>query len=519
MPSATPAAQYLRMSSEEQRYSLVNQAAAIGEFAEAHGFTVVKTYSDAGRSGLTLASRLGLRQLLSDISSGQCSYRAVLVYDVSRWGRFQDPDESAHYEFLCKSAGVSLHYCSETFDNDCSLENTLMKALKRSMAAMFSRELGKQVYTSKRTIAAAGFSVGGRTPFGFRRQIVSVDKNRCYVLEAGERKYLKSERIILVRGPKDEVSCVREIFRNVLKKRMTAREISRNLNANGRKRRNRRWTQELVHHVLTNPVYAGVNTWGRTSRRLASPLTNVASSSWVLVPNAFTPIVSKYEFKRAQELLQVESGRIFWTRARILEAAKNILRARGKLSLGLFDSTPGCPNAETVRRGGGFAEICRAVGYELPGRFHSASIGITQAWRLHREILLRIAKQVPGEFSITKGAWPRLLLNSETSVSLLVCRRLRDCRNAPRWRLTPRLRDSELTTIVCLLDSANAGPASFFIFPRIPFSGRHQFEIDDPWLKTGDRVENDAELYSRITRSVSPTRRENWLSRKSIAVD
>jgi hypothetical protein len=25
------------------------------------------------------------------------------VYDVSRWGRFQDPDEAAHYEFLCKA--------------------------------------------------------------------------------------------------------------------------------------------------------------------------------------------------------------------------------------------------------------------------------------------------------------------------------------------------------------------------------------------------------------------------------
>jgi hypothetical protein len=31
----------------------------------------------------------------------------------SRWGRFQDADESAHYEFLCKSAGIPVHYCAE----------------------------------------------------------------------------------------------------------------------------------------------------------------------------------------------------------------------------------------------------------------------------------------------------------------------------------------------------------------------------------------------------------------------
>ena len=39
---------------------------------------------------------------------------AILVYYVSRWGSFQDTDESAHYEFACKSAGVPVHYCAET---------------------------------------------------------------------------------------------------------------------------------------------------------------------------------------------------------------------------------------------------------------------------------------------------------------------------------------------------------------------------------------------------------------------
>jgi DNA invertase Pin-like site-specific DNA recombinase len=37
----------------------------------------------------------------------------VLVYDVSRWGRFQDIDESAHYEFVCKQAGIKVAYCAE----------------------------------------------------------------------------------------------------------------------------------------------------------------------------------------------------------------------------------------------------------------------------------------------------------------------------------------------------------------------------------------------------------------------
>jgi hypothetical protein len=45
-----------------------------------------------------------LQQLLKDVTEGKGDYRAILAYDVGRWGRFQDADESAHYEYVCKSA-------------------------------------------------------------------------------------------------------------------------------------------------------------------------------------------------------------------------------------------------------------------------------------------------------------------------------------------------------------------------------------------------------------------------------
>ncbi len=83
-----PAAQYLRMSTENQQYSRENQADAIAEYAQEHGFTVVKTYSDAAKSGLRLKNRTGLKQLLKEVVDGQVNFRAVLVYDVSRWGPY-----------------------------------------------------------------------------------------------------------------------------------------------------------------------------------------------------------------------------------------------------------------------------------------------------------------------------------------------------------------------------------------------------------------------------------------------
>jgi DNA invertase Pin-like site-specific DNA recombinase len=95
-----PAAQYLRMSTEHQQYSLVNQAAKIQEYADEHNFHVVKTYTDSGRSGVLLKNRIALSSLLSDVLSHRSDFKVVLVYDVNRWGRFQDADEAAYYEFL-----------------------------------------------------------------------------------------------------------------------------------------------------------------------------------------------------------------------------------------------------------------------------------------------------------------------------------------------------------------------------------------------------------------------------------
>ena len=102
-----PAAQYLRRSTEHQQYSLENQSRAIEAYATMHGYSIVKTYSDSGRSGLVLRNRFALQRLIRDVVQGNANYRTVLVFDVSRWGRFQDTDEAACYEFLCRSAGVA----------------------------------------------------------------------------------------------------------------------------------------------------------------------------------------------------------------------------------------------------------------------------------------------------------------------------------------------------------------------------------------------------------------------------
>jgi len=83
------------MSTDLQKYSTENQLETIRRYAAQRDYTIVRTFEDSGRSGLTISNRDGLQSLMQEVESGTANFQAILVYDVSRWGRFQDADEGA----------------------------------------------------------------------------------------------------------------------------------------------------------------------------------------------------------------------------------------------------------------------------------------------------------------------------------------------------------------------------------------------------------------------------------------
>ena len=66
---AVQGAEYVRMSTEHQQYSTLNQVARIREYAAQRGIEVVRTYADEGKSGLRIAGRHALQQLIQDVES------------------------------------------------------------------------------------------------------------------------------------------------------------------------------------------------------------------------------------------------------------------------------------------------------------------------------------------------------------------------------------------------------------------------------------------------------------------
>jgi DNA invertase Pin-like site-specific DNA recombinase len=339
------AAQYVRMSTEHQQYSIENQIAAIRQYADSHGFEVAQTYSDAGRSGIDLKRRSGLRQLLDDIISGSANFVAVLVYDVSRWGRFQDTDESAHYEFLCKQSGIRVHYCAEPFSNDDSLLSSLCKALKRSMAGEFSRELGVKVFAGQRHLTELGYKMGGPPGYGLRRILLSIDGSPERELGPGERKYLSTQHVVFAPGPAPEIAVVRRIFGMYLDDDLTLAEIADVLNGEGLLRHDGSpWRPRNVRPILTDPKYAGCAVFGRSTKKLHSRTRPIPKEQWIIRPNSFAQVVPLEFVHRAQRKL---SSR-YLSDAGLLDSIRAYVQKHGTIAKSRMRPANNLPSDQTI---------------------------------------------------------------------------------------------------------------------------------------------------------------------------
>lgn len=487
-----PAVQYLRMSTEHQQYSLENQSDAIKKYADQHGFDVVRTYLDEARSGVILKQRPGLKELLQDVVTGRHKCRAILVYDVSRWGRFQDTDESAHYEFLCKSAGVPVHYCAETFANDGSFPNLIMKAVKRMMAGEYSRELGVKIVAGQKRLTLLGFKQGGEAGYGLRRMLVSPTGDRKQELAPGERKSIATDRVILVPGPSDEVKIVRDIYRMLIAENRSLSAIARKLNADGVPRAGcLRWDHYAIGQILTNPKYTGCSVFGRTTSRLYTPIRKLPRSEWTVKPGAFEPIIDARTFAEAQNAY----GRQHYPRTdkELLDELRRVLVSEGKLSISILKNAPGAPSWGAYRhRFGSLRKAYRKIGYRYPAERDKvdARLRITT---LREGLLSRIARAFPGEVSIFRRSGryrSQLQLSNGLIVSVLLARFFLTEKKKHRWTVDTIRHERPFVTLLARLAKGNRRFLDFYIFPKVEPHGKVAISSTNAWFKKGTRLHN-----------------------------
>jgi DNA invertase Pin-like site-specific DNA recombinase len=500
-PSAIPAAQYLRVSTERQEYSLQNQTQAISRYAEQNGFVIVQTYSDPAVSGILLRHRRGLQRLIQDVVQGQAAYKAILVYDVSRWGRFQDTDESAHYEFLCKHAGVPVHYCAEPFPNDDALSSMIMKAIKRVMAGEYVRELGEKVFRGQTRGATQGFRQGGAAGYALRRQLISADGRRKQILTTGERKSIATDRVILVRGPASEVRCVREIYRLFIKKRMTYAAIARELNRRKTKYVERsKWSVRAIQTILTHPKYIGSNVYGRYTQRLYTPLKAKARSEWTICPAAFEPLIDARTFQKAQEIIQRTQRFRPLDRSdrQLLNDLRSVLAKNGRITVELLKKYSKIPSAQTYRtRFGSLSDAYRLIGYR--GFWRAGWLEARRRiQKLRNDLMNRILELNPTRVSVetrSGGYRSRLVFEEGPAVSISVCRPVYLGENK-YWLFAPRGDECHLLTLVARLNPTFDAFEDMFLIPPLDRAKAVYLRKADSRLREGIKLRNLEQFWS-----------------------
>lgn len=486
-----PAAQYLRMSTEHQQYSLDNQGDAIARYANEHGFTIDRTYSDAAKSGLRIKNRPGLKQLLKDVVGGHSGFRAVLVYDVSRWGRFQDVDESAHYEYLCKSSGVPVHYCAEVFTNDNSVAGTIMKALKRTMAGEYSRDMSVKIRAGLFRLAKLGYVQGGRTAYALRRQLVDSEGRPKQILADGERKSIITEHVILVPGTPDEIAVVQRIFHEFVHGCRSVSSIARRLNEDRIPfLKNGKWSVTTVLHVLERPQYAGIQVWGRTTAFLSGPVKPVPRDQWAVCPGAFKPIVSRELFDEAQAALANMSWRL--TEEEFLARARTVLKLHGKLDGRIIQNSRLCPgHCAYANRFGGLLGLYARLGYNTP-ELAAQATSKQRTMLIRREIINKFLEAFPGRIVEFKPNPKRrsLLKCPQTGrlISLVFARYRPTDTGQIRWLIRIPNDARRRMTLVAALDAANQSVSELRLFPRIAYGGS-SIHVTREWLQRGVRLD------------------------------
>ncbi|MCC6363038.1 MAG: recombinase family protein [Bryobacterales bacterium] len=477
------AAEYARMSTEHQQYSIENQSDAIRQYAAKRGMIIVRTYADSGKSGLRIDGREALQQLIRDVEHGKADFEVILVYDVSRWGRFQDADESAYYEYICRRAGIGVHYCAEQFDNDGSPVATIVKGVKRAMAGEYSRELSAKVFAGQCRLIELGYRQGGAPGLGLRRMLLDQAGNQKGVLTHREQKSIQTDRVVLVPGPPEEVEVVNRVYRMFVEESRVESEIARALNAEGiRTDLGREWTRGSIHQMLTNPKYAGDNVYNRVSFKLKKKRVVNPPDMWIRRNGAYEAIVDPSLFYMAQGILRERNRR--FSDAEMLDRLKSLWEKEGRLSGFLIDECEGMPASTAYRSR--FKSLVRA--YRLVGYTPERDYAFLETNQRLRAMYPGVVADVTGKIEALGAHIERdtatdiLKINREFTASLVIARCRFTGAGSLRWliRLDTGLQPD--ITVAIRMNPSNSDPLDYYLLPSIDLTPRRLRLAEDNCL-------------------------------------
>jgi DNA invertase Pin-like site-specific DNA recombinase len=297
---------YGRCSTQLQDASIEDQLSTVRTEMSVLGLTgfVAPPFVDDGLRGHD-ESRPGLLAILEYVRTHpnrverNSEFIPILVYDVSRFGRFDDPKKIFSYFVEIERYGYEFYSVTERIRSRGNIADWVQLIIRSEQAGQYSVDLSKYGLRTGCELATKGWWPGGQAPYGFDRVSYGQDGKPKYryrsnpdrtvskytfdghlleVLPAVEIKgkkrsaysdKLRADRVKLVPGDAKVVEIVRSIFVRYAQERKGLRKIASELNSRGIPppggRGGRKWLLSTVRSILTNPGYKGSLVYGRRS--------------------------------------------------------------------------------------------------------------------------------------------------------------------------------------------------------------------------------------------------------------
>lgn len=476
-------AQYLRMSTDHQRYSLFNQSEFLREYAEKNGMEIIHTYDDSGKSGVTANGRKSFHQLIDDVSNHYIDIKAVLIFDMSRLGRFQSLDQFGYYTQILKNNNVKIVCCADPIPDDDNDYADFKLFMVRKEASSFSKNLSRKVFIGQTNLVRRGYHQGGLAGYGLRRMLIDECHNPKGILKYKEWKSIQTDRVILIPGPENEIKVVNSIFDQFNIEGKSEAIIAAELNrCNIVAENGGVWTKSKVNEILTNEKYIGNNVYNRRSFKLKQFYVNNPKEEWVRCDNAYEPIVSKEKFSLAQSIINSRK-RMYFSDEDLLNKLKYLLREKGKLSGFIIDEDDTTPSSGAYRkRFGSLVRAYELIKYKPQHDYQYLKINIFLKDKYDETISELVAAITENGCYVDYNEVSNLfIINEELKLSVIMSRS-KKLSTKTRWKIRLDRKYKYDICIVIRLNSDNNGVKDYYIFPSIEFvEGELTFSEINPY--------------------------------------
>ena len=159
----------------------------------------------------------------------------IFIPRRDRLARPDDPLDGMQMEAKFRQADLRLVFMDRTLEplprGQRNLGEAIVAMIDYDRAGQERRDLAQKMIYAQLSLAKAGFSTGGRPPFGFRRWLVQADGTPVRQLDEGEYVQRAGHHVVWLPGPEGELALIRRIL--LMLETLPASRVAAQLTAEG----------------------------------------------------------------------------------------------------------------------------------------------------------------------------------------------------------------------------------------------------------------------------------------------